>query len=278
MSDFLRTMAASSRTRVREARSRVSDGQMMRRAGLRPAPTPLRLDARFDVIAEIKPASPLAGRLAGTGPGAATALVTRARRYGAAGACAVSVLTEPSVFGGSLLLLEGLSIATTVPLLRKDFLVDPYQIAEARDRGASGVLLIARLLEGGRLEEMLDAAASLGLFALVEAFDEEDLARAVLAAEGASDPVLVGINARDLVSLEVDRGRFARLAPRVPASVPLVAESGLSTATDAAAIAALGFRLALVGEALMKDDDPTERLAAMIAAGREAVHPREARG
>jgi indole-3-glycerol phosphate synthase len=271
-------MAASSRARVREARARSSESELMRRAALRPAPPRLRLHSRFDVIAEIKPISPASGRLTATGAGAGAALIERARRYGATGAAAISVLTEPSAFGGSLVLLEALALATAVPVMRKDFLVEPYQVAEARDRGASGVLLIVRLLDAARLEEMLDAAEALGLFVLLEAFDEDDLERALAAASAASGDVVVGINARDLVSLSVDRDRLARLAAQPRGTVPLVAESGFTTPEEIAGAAALGYRAALVGEALMRDPDPSQRLAEMIAAGRNMASPREARG
>ncbi|HEX4826106.1 MAG TPA: hypothetical protein VFV19_17540 [Candidatus Polarisedimenticolaceae bacterium] len=278
MRDFLSRMAAGSRARVVEARGRLSESQLVRRASLRPLPPPLRLHPRFDVIAEIKPASPSAGPLAPVGPGGGDALIARARRYAGAGAAAISVLTEPSAFGGSLLLLEGLALATTIPVIRKDFLVDPYQVAEARDRGAAGVLLIVRLLPGGALGEMLDAAWRFSLFALVEAFDETELERAVVAAEAAEAPALVGINARDLETLEVDERRWERLAPRAASRAIVVAESGAGTPFDAARAAAAGCRAVLAGTALMRDPDPGPRLAAMIDAGRETRLVREARG
>ena len=276
MRDFLSTMAAGSRARVADARARLGEGSLVRRASLRPLPPPLRLDPRFDVIAEIKPASPSAGRLAPTGPGGGDALITRARGYARAGAAAISVLTEPSAFGGSLILLEGLALATTIPVLRKDFLVDPYQVAEARDRGAAGVLLVVRLLAGAALDEMLEAASRFSLFALVEAFDEAELERALEAVRVAACPVLVGINARDLETLEVDRARFERLAPRAASEAVVVAESGVATSLDAARAAASGCRAVLAGEALMREADPGPRLAAMIAAGRDTVPAREA--
>jgi len=276
MRDFLSLMAEASRARVADARARLGEGQLIRRASLRPLPPPLRLHPRFDVIAEIKPASPSAGRLAPTGPGGGDALITRARRYAHAGAAAISVLTEPSAFGGSLILLEGLALATTIPVLRKDFLVDPYQVAEARDRGAAGILLIVRLLPGEALAEMLDAAFHFSLFALVEASDEADLERALDAARAAACPALVGINARDLQTLEVDPARWERLAPRAAEHAVVVAESGVATAEGAARAATCGCRAVLAGTALMRDANPSARLAAMIEAGRETIPAREA--
>ncbi len=277
MPDFLSSMAEASRLRAAEARSRLSEGLLMRRAAQRSDPPVLRLDAAgFDVIAELKPASPVAGRLAALETSGTTTHVERAARYAEAGACAISVLTEPTVFGGSLDLLGAVAQAVAVPVLRKDFLVDPYQVAEARDEGASGVLLIARLLAGTLLDEMLNVASELRLFALVEAFDRADLERAIDAASASSGLVLVGVNARDLETLTVDPQRLGSLAAAADAGFPFVAESGLRTPEDAAGVAVAGYRAALVGEALMREADPRARLAAMIDAGRRAADAREA--
>jgi indole-3-glycerol phosphate synthase len=186
------------------------------------------------------------------------------------------VLTEPAEFSGELAhLVEAAAAAAPVPVMRKDFLVLPYQLFEARVSGAAGVLLIAAMLDDAALREMLDLALELGLFVLVEVFDRADLDRALAAlatAGPALDPGrcrwLIGVNCRDLRTLAVDFGRFAELAPVLPQHVPLVAESGVQTEEEAAQVAALGYRLALVGTALMRATDPAAKLAGLLAAGR----------
>jgi indole-3-glycerol phosphate synthase len=267
---FLAQMAASSAARVTAARAMRSQADLLAACGATPAPPALRLGS-FDLIAEIKRNSPAEGAL-----GADTDVAARARSYGDAGAAAVSVLTEPARFAGSL---EDLGTAACalwprgVPAMRKDFLVDPWQVLEARAAGAGGVLLIVAMLADVLLSELLATAREHGLFVLLEAFDEADLERAGALREagpGAAQ-VLVGVNTRDLRTLAVDPGRLARLAPRLPPGMPAVAESGLHAAADAAAAAALGYRLALVGTALMRAADPGQLAAAMLAAGRQAV-------
>ncbi|WP_206202538.1 indole-3-glycerol-phosphate synthase [Thioalkalivibrio sp. XN279] len=265
---FLAQMAQGSAERVRVARAASGEAALLAACRARPAPPRLVL-AGFDLIAEIKRHSPAEGAL-----GPATDVVARARAYADAGAAAVSVLTEPERFGGSL---DDLSAATralegsAVPVMRKDFLVDPWQVLEARAAGAGGVLLIIAMLNDVVLAEMLAAAREHGLFVLLEAFDEADLERAgpCLAGATATAPVLVGVNSRDLRTLAVDPARLARLAPRLPPGVPAVAESGLHTAADAAEAAALGYRLALVGTALMRAQDPGALVGVMLAAGRD---------
>jgi indole-3-glycerol phosphate synthase len=266
-------MARASRERVTAAAAAESRAALRRRALGTPPPPPLRLcDRGFDLIAEVKRASPSAGRLAeaaGTERAASRATV-----YVAAGAAAVSVLTEPDEFGGSLDDLRAVARAVAAPVLRKDFLVDPYQVLEARAAGAAGVLLILRLLDQARLGEMLGAAREARLFVLLEAFDGEDLARAGEAARWARSlglTALVGLNCRDLATLEIDRQRFRTLKPALPHHVPLVAESGLLAADDARTVAALGYRLALVGSALMRTEDPRRLIERMLAAGRQGV-------
>jgi indole-3-glycerol phosphate synthase len=202
--------------------------------------------------------------------------------YARAGAAAVSVLTEPERFDGSLEHLE-LAAASLrkvqVPAMRKDFLVDPYQVLEARVAGASGILLIVRMLAAAELDELTDCAFEQGLFVLMEAFDEVDIERlhrlvaarsGQLAAAANGSRLLVGLNCRDLATLEVVPGRLEQLASSLPASVPRVAESGLATARDAGGIAAAGYDLALVGSALMSAADPAQLMRDMLSAGREA--------
>lgn len=274
MADFLAEMVKGSRARAEALRAERTDDEWRELAAAAPPPPVLRLDpAGFDLIAEIKLRSPSEGKLA---PASAD-IASRAETYARAGACAVSVLTEPDRFGGDVAHLETAAQALTplgVPAMAKDFLVDTAQIAAARLAGAGGVLLILRILEDDRLLEMLDLARSLGMFALVEAFDEADLERARSLFETAqrrSPPTLIGLNTRDLATLKVDAGKLESLADAFPAGLPAVAESGLAGPADTAAAAARGYALGLVGTALMKAEDPAERLAAMLAAGREAA-------
>lgn len=275
MSGFLQRMARASAARADAI------GREFAAAELEQPLVPLRL-AGFDLIAEIKPRSPAEGRLA---DGDAE-LAGRAARYARAGAAAVSVLTEPSEFGGALAHLERVVAAVdgAAPVMRKDFLVDPRQVAEARAAGASGVLLIAALGDDERLAALLDRAFELGMFVLLECFDEADIARAAALldvaryAERAKDNgLLVGVNARDLRTLAVDPARRRALAPLLPAGAAAVAESGLHDANDAREAAALGYRAALVGTALMRAPDPGALIDVMLAAGRRAAGARLAR-
>jgi indole-3-glycerol phosphate synthase len=272
--DFLATMAASSRQRVAEARKLHSDAEIWRSAESSPPSPKLRLSPRgFDVIAEVKLRSPAVGQLR-SGDEDVAARVTA---YARAGAAAVSVLTEPNRFEGSLDHLEqaarALQSAGGMPAMRKDFLVDPYQVAEARLAGAGGILVIVRMLERREVDALIEAAAKLGLFVLIETFDEADIRSAndLLAVHGNRGiALLVGINSRDLTTLKVVPGRLEELVDQLPAGVPRVAESGVADANDAARLARAGYSLALVGSALMTAGDPAALLAAMIAAGRGA--------
>lgn len=276
MGDFLIDMVKGSRARAEALRARRGDDEWRELAAAAPPPPVLTLDpSGFDLIAEIKLRSPAEGRLASAAE--AGDIAARAEAYARAGACAVSVLTEPSRFGGDLAHLETAARALAplgVPAMAKDFLVDPAQVAAARLAGAGGVLLILRILEDDRLLEMVELARGLGMFSLVEAFDAADLerARALFGqSHRRSPPTLIGLNARDLATLAVDRGRLEALAGDFPDGLPAVAESGLATPADTAAAAAWGYALGLVGTALMRAPDPASQLAAMLAAGREAA-------
>jgi indole-3-glycerol phosphate synthase len=157
--------------------------------------------------------------------------------------------------------------------MRKDFLVDPYQVLEARAHGAGGVLLIVRMVTRARLVAMLDEAAAQGLFVLLEAFDADDLRVArSLANErrGRREQVLMGLNCRDLQSLQIDFERFERLRDELPTEWPAVAESGVTSPADAARVARLGYQLALVGTSLMQRDDPAVAVRELLEAGRAA--------
>jgi len=275
MSDFLATMAAASRARVRSALAMCPREAMEARARSSPPPPPLVLSReRFDIIAEMKLRSPAAGALRAAA--ASGDIDARVQGYATAGAAAVSVLTEPSRFDGALEHLERAALAlapSRVPAMRKDFLVDPFQVMEARVAGAGGVLVILRMLARTDIEALLATAASLGLFVLLEAFDEADIDLAHELARHAGGRLLVGLNCRDLTTLQVVPGRLEALAAHLPAHLPRVAESGLDSAADAARIAAAGYDLALVGSALMKRDTPGALLADMLAAGRAARGP-----
>jgi indole-3-glycerol phosphate synthase len=158
-----------------------------------------------------------------------------------------------------------------VPAMRKDFLVDPYQVLEARAAGAGGVLVILRMVSRARIEELLDVAAEHRMFVLLEAFDEVDLAmaRELMASRAAHRPgILLGVNCRDLQTLEVAQERFAALAPLLPAGWPAVAESGVASGLDARRMQQMGYGLALIGTALMACDDPSQLLREIFHATR----------
>ena len=216
-------------------------------------PMPEFRSAGSSVIAEVKRASPSKGQLAEIrDPG------QLATAYQRGGAAAVSVLTEGRRFAGSLADLDRVRAAVTTPLLRKDFVVEPYQLLETRAHGADLALLIVAALPGDSLERLHDAALELGLTPLVEVHDEPEAERAVALGAG-----LVGVNARDLRTLEVDPATFGKLAPLLPADTVLVAESGIATADDVRRLAGEGADVVLVGEALVRDGDPEGAVRAM---------------
>jgi indole-3-glycerol phosphate synthase len=209
----------------------------------------------LSVIAEVKRRSPSKGDLADIPDPAALA-----GQYAAGGAAAISVLTEQRRFRGSLDDLRTVRAAVDTPVLRKDFIVTSYQLLEARAAGADLVLLIVAALDDTTLARLHAEARALGLTVLVEVHDEAEIARAL--AIGAD---LVGVNARNLKTLEVDPGTFGRLVGLLPEHVVRVAESGIGGADDAARHAAEGADVVLVGEALVKDGDPAAAVAAMRA-------------
>jgi indole-3-glycerol phosphate synthase len=267
--DFLQQMAAASRERVRVARAACAQSELLSRALDTPPPPRLRLQpGGFDLIAELKLRSPAAGQLKGPGEDVAA----RVAAYARAGAAAVSVLTEPTRFDGSLDHLRAAAQALLplrVPAMRKDFLVDAYQVIEARVAGAGGVLAILRMLPDAELEALVRQARKLELFVLLEAFDETDLERlhGLLRRLG-TEGLLAGVNSRDLQTLQVVPSRLERLARHLPPGVPRVAESGVGSPADARRVAEAGYDLALVGSALMSGDDPAALASAMLSAGR----------
>ncbi|HEU4759296.1 MAG TPA: indole-3-glycerol phosphate synthase TrpC [Dehalococcoidia bacterium] len=222
---------------------------------LRPFAEAIRGD-RIRLIAEVKKRSPSRGLLR-----ADFEPVSLARTYAEAGAAAISVLTDERNFGGSLAHLRSLREALPAgpPLLRKDFLFDPYQVYEARANGADAVLLIAAILEPGFLAELIALAGSLGMAALVEVHDEAETATALSA--GAA---VIGINDRDLRTFEVDLRVTERLRPLVPAGKAVVAESGVFTRADVERLEGLGVQAVLIGEALVTAADPGAKIRELM--------------
>jgi len=205
------------------------------------------------VISEVKRRSPSKGDLAPDLDPASTAI-----RYAEGGASCLSVLTDADWFGGSFDDLRQARAAVSLPVLRKDFTVDPRDVVDARLIGADAVLLIVAALDDRELTDFLDLGRQLDLDVLVEVHDEAELERALMA--GAD---LVGVNQRDLVTFEVDQQRALRLAPLIPDGVVRVAESGIRNRSDAEALAAGGYHALLVGETLVTSADPTEMVRSL---------------
>jgi indole-3-glycerol phosphate synthase len=283
MSGLLTEMTQSSLTRLEQARAHESEQALWTRVCTAPAAPRLKLCPEgFDIIAECKLHSPSAGDLSAH----TTDVDRRVQAYAHGGACAVSVLTEPTRFGGSLAHLEQAArvlAPLNVPVMRKDFLVDPYQVMEARAAGAGGVLVIVRMLDRSRITALLDCAAMLKMFVLLEAFDMTDLqvAQEVLAARKAHDEqMLVGVNCRDLDKLTVELSRLGELTSYLPPDFASVAESGVGSLEDIKTVVDLGYEVALVGTTLMNSSDPGKLLGDMLSAGREramAVRTRKMR-
>ena len=216
------------------------------------------------VIAEVKRRSPSKGDLASIADPAELA-----RQYRDGGASVISVLTEERRFSGSLADLDAVRAAVDIPVLRKDFTCDPYMIWEARAHGADLVLLIVAALSDEELADYLALTHQLGMNAVVETHTAEEIERAV--AVGAK---IIGINVRNLKTLDVDRGVFAALAGNIPAGPVVVAESGVRDVSDVEHYSAHGAHAILVGEALVKDATPRQRIGAFKAAGALAISAR----
>ncbi|MBT2547476.1 indole-3-glycerol phosphate synthase TrpC [Arthrobacter sp. ISL-65] len=216
------------------------------------------------VIAEIKRRSPSRGDLASIADPASLAV-----QYADGGAAVISVLTEQRRFNGSLADLDAVRARVDVPLLRKDFTLDEYQIWEARAHGADLILLIVAALSDQQLGEFSGLSRELGMNVLVETHTPEEVERAV-----AADARIIGVNVRNLKTLDVDRSVFASLAGSIPSGAVVVAESGVRNADDVAHYAAHGANAILVGEALVSDATPRERIAEFTAAGAAAIAAR----
>ncbi|HHL39157.1 MAG TPA: indole-3-glycerol phosphate synthase TrpC [Deltaproteobacteria bacterium] len=219
-----------------------------------------RSSSTVRVIAEVKRASPSRGDISPHCDPVETAAA-----YEAAGAAAVSVLTEERHFKGSLDFLSAVRARVAVPVLRKDFIFDPYQLYEARGGGADAVLLIAAVLDDVLLRELMALSGELGMDALVEVHDEGELERVVEAGAG-----IIGINNRDLRDLTLDLETTARLAPLVPEGKVVVSESGIGSAADVVRLSRFGVDAFLVGSSLMAHADPGGRLAELVGALGEA--------
>ncbi|HXH06585.1 MAG TPA: indole-3-glycerol phosphate synthase TrpC [Vicinamibacterales bacterium] len=275
--DVLETILAATRRIVESRRRRCPDADLERRAAAwKPrgdrfaaalAGSPGRPASPLRVIAECKRRSPSRGVLRADYDPAAVA-----RGYERAGAVAISVLTEPTFFDGALDHLTAVRQAVQVPVLRKDFIVTEYQLLEARAAGADAVLLIAAALEPRELRRLLARAAELGLAALVEVHDEIELSRALEA-----EATMIGVNNRNLRTLEVDVDASRRLAPLLPRGVTAVAESGLRHRSDLMALAEAGYAAFLIGERFMTAEDPGRALEELLG-GAEARAPRRACG
>jgi indole-3-glycerol phosphate synthase len=254
-------IVAGVREDLARRRAETPEGDLRARLlGLPPALDPMPAFRRpgASVVAEVKRRSPSRGALADVpDPGALAAAYERG------GAAAISVLTEERRFGGSLDDLDATRAAVEVPVLRKDFVVEPYQLLEARAAGADLVLLIVAALSDDALRRLHDHARELGLTPLVEVHEEPEVERAL-----AVEPSLVGVNARNLKTLEVDPATFGKVAPLVPAGVVRVAESGISGPDDVRRFVADGADVVLVGEALVRDGDPEGAVRAMTGVTR----------
>ena len=250
-----------------ERQARTSLDELKERAAARPEALDGAAALRgpgVAVIAEVKRSSPSKGALAAIADPAALAA-----DYEAGGASVISVLTEQRRFGGSLADFDAVRERVQVPLLRKDFVVSSYQLWEARAHGADLVLLIVAALEQEALVSLVERTLSLGMTPLVEVHDEPELERALSA-----KATVIGVNARNLKTLEVDRGVFGRLAPRIPEGVVKIAESGVRGPHDLLAYAAVGADAVLVGEGVVVGGNPRQAVAELVTAGN---HP-SARG
>ena len=257
MMSWLEQLVAGAREDARRRSEEVPSEDLRTRLGTRDGARPFNealVRPGLSLIAEFKRRSPSGGEIR---PGAGVAETVRAYERG--GAAALSILTEERYFGGSLHDLRAAREASDLPILRKDFVVDPYQLYEAAANGADAVLLIVAALEPHELLSLAAGAAGLGLDALVEVHDERELAVAIDA--GAR---LVGVNNRNLRTLDVDVDASARLIARMPRGIVAVSESGLRTSGDLVRLRALGYHAFLIGERFMTEPDPAEALRGVL--------------
>jgi indole-3-glycerol phosphate synthase len=273
MADFLTQMAVASRERVRRARAAHPESRLRQSIAASSPPRALAIRrGAFHMIAEVKRRGPSTGDLTQMTDRGERNISEQAASYVAGGAQVVSVLTEPTTFDGDLEDIPRVAGVIREPIMRKDFLVDPYQAVEARASGADGILVIVRMLDRVALRELLDTAVQLRLFVLLELFGEEDLDTLDMMLPWTKpDRTMVGVNSRDLTTLRVDPVRLEKLVDHLPTHLPRVAESGLETREDVRRVAALGYDAALIGSALMRASNPEATVRSMLAAGQEEV-------
>ncbi|RMH52065.1 MAG: indole-3-glycerol phosphate synthase TrpC [Zetaproteobacteria bacterium] len=266
MSSILQEIAGYKRSHLRACKQRLGEAELLRRAeGYTPCDFRAALVQRAGagktaVIAEVKKASPSRGVIrADFDP------VWIAERYQEAGAACLSVLTDQRYFQGSDDHLRAIRERVALPILRKEFIVDPYQVVEARALGADAILIIMAMLDDGPIAEIAAAAREMGLTILPEVHDEAELERALLL-----ETTLVGINNRNLHTFATDLAVTERLLPRLPAGRTVVTESGIHSAADRRRMERLGVHCFLVGESLMRQADPGRALAALLGEGADA--------
>ena len=267
--NFLQDMALSSRERLKKNKINRSEESLLKACEdieRRPA---IELQKGFIFITEIKKSSPSLGEISNP----EFDLLNQADVYVKSGANLISVLTEPSRFSGSLQDLNDVSKSfPETPTMRKDFLVEPYQVSEAFINGARGVLLIAAMLGDEILSQMIERAMKHNMFVLIEAFDEEDMQRTQTIMSKSNvfrKNILLGINCRDLRTLNVRFSRFEELSRFIPKDVICIAESGITKASEIKTLSKIGYSGALIGTALMKSGNPQQLLAEMRLAALE---------
>jgi len=255
---FLEKMVAIKREEIIRRKTPSSLGELKEKAENLPPPRDferaIMQNGSLALIAEIKKASPSAGVIRWEAD-----IPKMAREYERGGACAISVLTEPNFFDGDLSYLTMVKETVALPILQKDFVVDPLQVYEGRTAGADAILLIATVLSGTELAEFVKLARSLGLFPLVEVHDEEDLEKI-----SGIDLPLLGINNRNLKTLEVNLETTERLAKRVPRGMKLISESGIRDRWDVERLEKSGVKGILVGEVLMRASDPASKIRELL--------------
>lgn len=260
--NILDKLAANARKRVAEDKQKISADKMQAQAEAMSTDNAFAFEknlkaAGLSVVAEVKKASPSKGLISPDFP-----YLSQAKAYEAGGVAAISCLTEPTYFLGKDAYLKEITETVAIPVLRKDFTVDAYQIYQAKTLGASAVLLICAILDDAKLKAYLKIADSLGLSALVETHDENEINRALDI--GAR---VIGVNNRDLKTFHVDFDNAIRLREKIPKDVIYVSESGVKTADDARQIASIGADAVLVGETLMRSDNPEQAVRDLRAAG-----------
>jgi len=270
---FLKKMADYSYERVLKAKKLESEAELIKIVK-KNMPPPIVLKNQFNIIAEIKKRSPAKGILQNSN----FSLEEQLKSYASACPMAISILTEPEAFNGSL---ADLSFAAKImneykiPVMRKDFLVDPYQILEAKKMGASGVLMITSILSHEQIDSLLSCASENQLFILLEAFDHKDLEIInkinIEKYVNGGCQILCGINCRNLKTLEINFDRFKQLSKLLPKNIISVAESGIENVEHIRSIVNLGFSAALIGSKLMESSNPTKLLKKLIKEGKSTL-------